>query len=51
MTIEKKSDIIGKIISITKSDPNAYFDKLDDKSEQYLLKLLRVCKKLSKNAL
>jgi hypothetical protein len=44
-TTDKKSKIIAQIFKITKAD-GKYFDKLADKSEQYLEKYLRVVKGL-----
>jgi hypothetical protein len=41
-----KSKTIGQILKLTKSDPTKYFDKLSDKPDEYLVKLLKVVKGL-----
>lgn len=41
-----KSKIIEEIVKITKTDPEKYFDRLNDRSRDYLEKLLKVCKKI-----
>lgn len=46
MTTEKKSKLIAQIIKLTKADGTKYFDKLNDKSEQYLEKYVKVVKGL-----
>jgi len=41
---DKKAKLIEQILKITKSDGTVYFDQLSDKSEEYLTKLLEICK-------
>lgn len=46
MTKTNKSAIIGKILKLTGNEK--HFDDLNDKSEEYLNKLLKVCNNLKK---
>jgi hypothetical protein len=41
-----KSKLVSEIIKITKREPEAFFDRLIDKSQEYLEKLLKVAKHL-----
>lgn len=45
---DNKPIVIDKIIQLTKSEPTAHFDKLADKNETYLRKLLEFIKLLKK---
>ncbi len=44
--MDKKGSLIEKILKLTKREPEIFFDKLSDKSEIYLEKLLKVAKAL-----
>jgi len=46
MAKDKKSKLIEQILKITKADGTVHFDNLSDKSEEYLAKLLEVCKNI-----
>ena len=45
---DQRSILIDKILQLTKDEPTAHFDKLADKSEEYLKKLLNVIKLMKK---
>ncbi len=46
MTQTSKTPLIKKLIEITNSTPEKVFDRLTDKSENYLKKLLVICERL-----
>lgn len=46
----KKSKAIEQILAITKKEPEKYFDKLSDRSEASLNKLLQIVNLLKKSA-
>jgi hypothetical protein len=43
---KKKSDIIKELIKESRIEPTKVFDQLNEKSDQYLTKLLKVTKAL-----
>lgn len=45
---DQRSVLIDKILQLTKAEPTVHFDKLADKSETYLRKLLNVLKLIKK---
>lgn len=52
MTPETKVEMIDEILKNTGSEPTKYFDRLVDKSDRYLKKLVKITKLLKdKNAL
>lgn len=47
--VQDKAKLIGSILKLTKKvGESKYFDRLTDKDEQYLGRLLTVCKNLKK---
>lgn len=44
--MNKKSNIIKEIIKLTKAKGEEVFDRLNDKEEQYLSKLLKIIKSI-----
>jgi hypothetical protein len=47
--VQDKAKLVGSILKITKkTGQEKYFDKINDYSQDYLVKLLAVCRNLKK---